>query len=231
MVNQAGTTRADEIWVCAHTRKCQWQGRYEDLIDQPCRKIRGMTKQVCPKCKNDAFYVRKTPALVPLMGWDEMTAPERNNYIGDLIKAPPLTQLYLALDGKMLWLTPKQEKDLVEFSGWVADWQRTKKAWKQWQKTSGELLDDWRGRITVQVQRWHIRYSDTPGGGWDVVEAIGKLGWQVKLEAVWPNWRITCDDLSPHHGRVIETAPTMQEAACLAAMRCFRPGAGARVRD
>jgi hypothetical protein len=156
-------------------------------------------------------------------GWAELDAQARNNYIGELIKAPPLTQLYLALDGKMMWLTPKGEKDLDELSGMVAEWQRTKKAYKQWQKVTPELLDEWRGRISVQVQRWHIRYSDTPGGGWDVVEALGKLGWQVKLEAVWPNWKITCDDLSPHRGRVIETAPTMQEAACLAAMRCFPP--------
>ena len=56
-----------EIWVCGHTRKCGWKGLEHERLDAPCKRFSTgglkVTAQVCPKCGNDEFYVRKaTPA-------------------------------------------------------------------------------------------------------------------------------------------------------------------------
>lgn len=53
-------SQATEIWVCGHTRKCKWQGRYDELVGVPDRRMGpGVTRSVCPRCGNEEFYVRK----------------------------------------------------------------------------------------------------------------------------------------------------------------------------
>lgn len=52
--------RKNEIWVCGHTRKCGWKGKQSELVfveDKDRFKIKSSTG-TCPKCGNDAFYVR-----------------------------------------------------------------------------------------------------------------------------------------------------------------------------
>ena len=40
------------------------------------------------------------------MQWDEMDTNQRNNLVGQLIEAKPLTQLYVAWDGNNLFCLP-----------------------------------------------------------------------------------------------------------------------------
>jgi hypothetical protein len=50
-----------EIWICAHTKKCQWQGTHQDLIhieDDP--KHPGWKTGHCPKCNGKSFLLRNT---------------------------------------------------------------------------------------------------------------------------------------------------------------------------
>lgn len=49
----------DDIYICGHTRKCKWKGSRSQLVDrpEPNSPILCWT-QVCPRCGNDAFYVR-----------------------------------------------------------------------------------------------------------------------------------------------------------------------------
>jgi hypothetical protein len=54
-----------EIWVCTHTRKCQWTGRYSDLIFKPHPVFRTATQGCCPNCGGVTFYVRKVPTTTP----------------------------------------------------------------------------------------------------------------------------------------------------------------------
>ncbi len=78
---------------------------------------------------------------------------------------------------------------------------------------------------------WPLRYSDTPGGGWDVVEAMRGQGWDIEVASAGDGWMITVDDNNPHHGRIIEHGPTMQAAACQAALRLQWPNAFAETRE
>lgn len=59
-LSSVNVSKATEIWVCGHTRKCKWQGRYDELVGVPDRRMGpGVTRSVCPRCGNEEFYVRK----------------------------------------------------------------------------------------------------------------------------------------------------------------------------
>jgi uncharacterized protein (DUF983 family) len=49
------STKSTEVWHCGHTRKCQWKGPHESLVQRP---ERFGTTGTCPRCGNDEFYVR-----------------------------------------------------------------------------------------------------------------------------------------------------------------------------
>lgn len=58
-------SKFNELWVCGHTRKCGWKGRFYDLKSKPDpmseRVGIPVTKSVCPKCDGDSFYIRTKP--------------------------------------------------------------------------------------------------------------------------------------------------------------------------
>jgi hypothetical protein len=153
--------------------------------------------------------------------WEEMTPCERNTHIGELIGAKPMSQLYLALDGKQLWMLPKGEDDLAQMRQLVTQWQEVTTDWKRWMKNIAEIQDEWRGRITVEVANWHIRYSETPGGGWTVIEHLREKGFPVTIYSEPANnWRILVKERAGDRAPGVNAvSPDIHVAACEVARR------------
>lgn len=149
---------------------------------------------------------------------------ERNQLIGDRLGFEPLTQCWIGCDGRKLLRTRWEEKDKSEAEAMARMIQHHDKLWNDSLVDFPSLMPDMRGKLVVIVEHWHIRYSDTPGGGWCVVEWLRDRG-SVNVASLGAEWRVAFDDGHPHHGAVVETASTMAEAACLVALRvCSKPG-------
>ena len=150
-------------------------------------------------------------------GWPS-GAFERNQLIGDTLGLEPLTQCWLGVDGKKLLRTRWDEKQQSEAEAMARMINDNDTLWNESLADFPSLKPEMRGKLVVIVDRWHIRYSDTPGGGWEVVEWLARHG-HVRVESVNGQWRVIFDDGHPHHGRCSEHAETMAEAACLVALR------------
>lgn len=156
--------------------------------------------------------------------WEEMEASERNTLIGELIGAKPLSQLYLALDGKHLWVLPKTEEDLLQMRQLVAQWQESPKEFKRWTRANSDIKEEWCGRITVEVHYWHIRYSEVPAGGWSVIAALRAKGFALTIysEPV-DNWRVMAKSSGSRATAVNAVSANIHEAACEVALRILAP--------
>lgn len=144
--------------------------------------------------------------------WAEMTPCERNWKIGELIGEKPLAQLYLAVEGKQLWPMAKVESELEETRKMVGEWQRCSKQWKYFMKVNaGAIRPEYRGKITVEVHRWHIRYSEVPGGGWNLIEHLCKNGFLFTIHTCPTGWTI----IATKDGKAFRaTDQSVQAAAC-----------------
>ena len=143
-------------------------------------------------------------------GWPSLTATERNHLVGETLGMEPLTQCWLGVDGKMLLRTAWDEKQKGEAAAMARMINTYDQLWSDSLADYPSLKPEMRGKLAVIVDRWHLRYSDTPGGGWEVVEWLRKRG-PVNVASVAPDWRVAFGDAAA-------TAPTMAEAACLMAL-------------
>lgn len=165
--------------------------------------------------------------------WEDLTEEQRNNRIGELIGAEPMRQSWIVWEYKFHNLEGIERTikktlgsltlSLAESEAWLAHAKQSERIWKQKfdEKTCPTFKE--RDQVKIVEQVWHIRYSDTPGGGWLVVEAMIKAGFLINIEGDHAGWKITCDDWNPHHGRSTEKAATMAEAACKLALRRILP--------
>lgn len=158
-------------------------------------------------------------------GWALLPATERNLTIAKLIGAKLLSQFYLYIDGKEYSPMPHQAHEREKAEGLAA--YAKGEGWAEFSAQRG-LKDEWRESVEARLIEWPLRYSDTPGGGWDVIEAMRAQGWDIEVASTGDGWMVTIDDNNPHHGRIIEHGPNMQTAACLAALRCPWPNADLR---
>ena len=146
--------------------------------------------------------------------WNEGTSETRNLMIAQLIGEPLLNQCYISFQGKKVLLTPcteEQKEGLQEALDW---YQSSAKNWREFIKSKGpEITPEMRGKMYVEVVRWAMRHSDTPGGGWVVIEALAKR-FPVSVSKVVNGWRVAC-------GNIAFDAETMAVAACLVAIEVF----------
>ncbi len=151
--------------------------------------------------------------------WPTLTAVQRNALVGETMKAEPLYAYYVRWIGKNLaQLRVKEESE-------AQSWLRIAKFSKEnWKRLMDEVPWSLREEVSVHVESWHIRYSDTPGGGWIVIEWLRARG-LVCVSSCSDGWHVAFDDRHPHHGLTVEEAPTMAEAACLVALRVSSPSA------
>lgn len=165
--------------------------------------------------------------MIPLSSIDytQLTdAAGRNHFIGELIGAEPLEELHLLLDGKFLWPIRKPKSQWPEVPKWFEDWQSSEKRWQTFIKGMPDFKAEWRGRITTEIYRWHLRYSDTPAGGWAVIEHLREHHCSyLSLVTIDSGWELYTIPKGP--GEHAIRAATVQEAACLMAVKLIKPAA------
>lgn len=113
------------------------------------------------------------------------------------------------------------DMSLSDAVAWLEEARGCEELWRQ--RFDGSVPFLFAEEVEATEQIWHIRYSDTPGGGWNVIEAMKSAGFSMVISSVKDGWRVTCDDGNPHHGNSSEIAPTMAEAACKLALRRIKP--------
>lgn len=143
---------------------------------------------------------------------------ERNQLVGETLKLEPITQCWIGCDGRKLLRTCWDEHQQAQAEAMARMINTYDKIWEDTLADCPSIKPEMRGKLVVIVDRWHLRYSDTPGGGWEVCEWLRRFG-HVRVESVHDQWQVSFDDGHPHHGRCSEYAPTMAEAACLVALR------------
>jgi hypothetical protein len=148
--------------------------------------------------------------------WADLTTAQRNNLIGNLIGADPIRRPYMARDGKYLWYCPITAEEADERSKWLAEQQATEESWKQFRKDFDDRITaEDRGKITIEIEEHHIRYSDTPGGGWMVIEAVRKAGYAVQIASTGKGWKAMT---IVGHDALCVRSESMEDAACQLAL-------------
>jgi hypothetical protein len=154
--------------------------------------------------------------------WAGLSVSERNALIGKLIGGETIRRPYMARDGRYLWPCMITAAEAGERNKWLLEQQATEQSWARFRRDFDERITaDDRGKITIEIEEHHLRYSDTPGGGWMVIEALQKLGCGIEIKSLGAEWQVVAidsdGDIYPAIGG------TMAEAACEAAMRFFEP--------
>lgn len=145
---------------------------------------------------------------IAVAAWRSLPANHRNNIIGMLIGSLPLTQYWLCVGGARFSPTPYTAADKEKALG-MAKFARGN-GWEEF-AARNNFPTEWRDTVQLELEAWHLRYSDTPGGGWNVIEAIRNEGFSVTVQSCADGWRVTADEVEAK-------ATTMAEAACLAAL-------------
>ncbi len=145
--------------------------------------------------------------------WADLAPNDRNALVARAIKDELLGQWYLAFDGRPYHPLPhprghKEEADKVLAVV------RSREFWKEHSRDH-RLPADGREKVSLKLVEWPLRYSDTPGGGWVVVEAIRAAGYAVQIATCRGGWRVTVI-VGPDPVSMV--AETMAEAACQVAL-------------
>lgn len=159
-----------------------------------------------------------------LRAWDSMSARQRNDAVGRLIGADPLTQCFITV-GKLELATP-HGGDALEEAEALAGYARGI-GWEEFRSRHG-LEDAQRSSVRAIVKRWHLRYSDTPGGGWEVIENLERRGFRVTVQSRVKGWWTVILENDRGNRAATTIAETMAEAACLAASRVLEPATDRR---
>lgn len=119
--------------------------------------------------------------------WSDMNTMQRNTLIGGLIGAEPVSQCFLAVDGKRVLITPYAEKDRGKVDAMLVALRASDELWQELKANNPQAKDEWRTQIEVEVERWHLGYSNTAGGAWMVVEWLVAQGYEFTLAAAQPS--------------------------------------------
>ena len=149
--------------------------------------------------------------------WTKLTTTERNDLIGESLGFKPATQCWISYQGKGVLITASTEETRAKAEELLQYMQRPENQAFCLAKYPS-LRPEMFGKMEVTVERWHIRYCDTPGGGWCVIEWLNAKGNVDVLSEGKGEWRVCFDDRHPHHPKISIQAPTMAEAACLVAL-------------
>lgn len=143
--------------------------------------------------------------------WDAIPPQTRDDVIGHLIEARPSTQCMVYFGTAKVLVTSYTESTRAEAEKLVQDFRTDDKLWSHIKAKHPHLSNVMRPELKVVVERWHMRYSDTPGGGWEVVEWIRREVGSVEVCSSAKGWKVSAIDYAG-------SAPTMAEAACICAL-------------
>lgn len=151
--------------------------------------------------------------------WNDMNAEQRSHTVGELMGVEKLSQCFLAVGGQRVLATPHAGRERGRVEAMLLALRASDDLWAEFRAGHSEATDDWRTQLEVEVVEWHLRYADTPGGGWEVLEYLRREGWEISVngapDAV--HWFV-----SAGRGRVSQggaechrtDAEHMAEAAC-----------------
>lgn len=117
------------------------------------------------------------------LNWNELTSEQRNAECSRFMPASdvnPIRQWWLTFDGQWYQRLPLKEQTRDAAEKWLASAKESKVTWDY---IFEALHFPWsfRNRVAVKEQTWHVRYSDTPGGAWELVEQMNQQGWTFSL--------------------------------------------------
>jgi hypothetical protein len=117
--------------------------------------------------------------VVTRLEWSKATTEARNAACAAFLPASdtnPMRTFYLKAYGKI------KNRLLVENLKAAEAWLHAAKASKtNWEKLMPEMLWAERGILEVAEEIYHLRYSDTPGGAWMLIEHLTSKGWTVSV--------------------------------------------------
>ena len=154
--------------------------------------------------------------------WAELTPERRNTLIGELLGATPLQTVWLVWEPKKEDGSVLGRKHLGQLGSmpmenaheWLA---AAKTSQAEWTRRGMEISYLLRDEVVLSEHRWHLRYSETPGGGWDVIEKLTRSGYTVQVQVSAKD----CKVIAAGDQNFAERAPTMAEAACKVALRAL----------
>ena len=155
------------------------------------------------------------------MQWDEMDAEQRNNLVGKLISAKPLSQLWIGWRGIKKLQLPATNDETQKYKDQLAELQKIDIEWNPFiAKHHPTIMNCMRGQLEIIDEQWHMRYSDTHGGGWEVLEALKRMGYFVRVETERIGWSVR---VSEEADSICYAASSMAEAACRVAIKLLAP--------
>lgn len=148
----------------------------------------------------------------------QLKPSDKNRVIGELISGTVLYNYFLQAGDAFLW-SIFQPDDVAAFERNIKRMQASNADWAAWKKDNFRLDDSMRGKITLGKSGYHIRYSETPGGGWMVVEFLRAAGYKIQITTPSENkWAVHCQK-AMHDRLVSRESDTMEMAACLLALQ------------
>lgn len=157
------------------------------------------------------------------MQWEEMNAEQRNNLVGKLIEAKPLSQLWVGWRGIQKLQLPATNDEIQKYRDALEELQKIDIKWNPFiAKHHPTIMHFMRGQLEIIDEQWYMRYSDTPGGGWAVIEALRAKGARIVIESeINGTWSMRTD----LDGRsfVWCAEPSIAVAACRSAVALLSP--------
>lgn len=155
------------------------------------------------------------------MQWEEMNAEQRNNLVGKLIEAKPLSQLWIGWRGIQKLQLPATNTEIQKYRDALEEIQNIDIKWNPFiAKHHPTIMHFMRGQLEIIDEQWHMRYSDTEGGGWAVLAALKEKGFWVRVETEHIGWSVR---VSEEDNSICYAAQTMAEAACKVAIKLLSP--------
>ncbi len=158
--------------------------------------------------------------------WSDMNVAQRNHFVGELMKAEPLSQCYLAVDGRRVLATPYAEDQRGKVDAMLIAIRASDDLWADFLRQRSDATPEWREKLTVDIERWHIRYSDTPGGAWEVVTYLQqqRCGVSIELEPD-VHLSVTLTGYTADGGVVFVSAPSFEDGICQLLLKIKAPEA------
>lgn len=147
--------------------------------------------------------------------WDASTPPERNMFVLSTLPAEspnlPLHAWYLQYNGmsmKSLLVPNREEADSV----CARINKLTYEELKQLLPLPGIRVA--LGKFNVHEETWAMRYSDTEGGAWAVVEQLHKRGFRISMVWDTQGMRLSVGSVATRR-LILDEATSFAEGICL----------------
>jgi hypothetical protein len=128
------------------------------------------------------------------MDWHNSTVAQRNAACAQFMpksSVNPIRQFDLVykipeVDAVVMGTIPLQKPTIEAATAWLKEAKSSPFKWAAMvgeKPSSGGVSWKLREYVSVQERTWHVRYSDTPGGAWNLVEKLVVEGYAVTVRS------------------------------------------------